>query len=1081
MFEFGTNYRAGSGRRILNIWLAVALVFCLIPPSDARAADEYDGLRAKLADKLTGGSSYDPLDPDIASRIGSIDTSAQTSWDSMDKSSGRTYLWADSASSAISADITRSYSRLKSMAIAYRTAGGALEGNAALLSDMKSALEWLYDNRFNETVTRYDNWWDWEIGVPAALNDTVVLLYDELASSAITDYMNAVEAFSPDPTLLRGDTVSTSSNRVWKANIVAVRGIIVKDGTKIASARDALSDVFDYVDKGPGFYRDGSYIFHDYIPYNGGYGRSLLATLTGMVRLLDGSTWEVTDPDLSHIYQWVYDSYEPLIYKGGMMSMVSGREASREQLQEHVSGQQLIGTIIELSQFAPPSDALAFKQMAKYWLQEDTTRNFYGDAPIYLIVWTKELMNDTAIVPRGELVKHHRYPAMDRLVHLRPGFGFGVSMHSTRVHNFETMHNENLRAHHTSDGMTYLYNNDLTQFSDNFWPTVNAFRLPGTTVLKDSVSLTRRFSDQAWVGGSDIAGLYGVSGMSLHPYNQNLSAKKSWFMFDDEVVALGSDIRSTDGIAVETIVENRKLNGSGSNAFIVDGAAKPSATGWSETMSNTSWAHLAGNVAGSDIGYYFPGTAAVHALRESRTDSWTSINDRPVTSAAMHTNNFLNLWFNHGTNPSGEKYEYVLLPNKTAVQTGDYAAAPDIVVLENTSDVHAVKETGLGIVAANFWNDGVKSVDLITTNRRASVMTHETSGDIEIAVSDPTQLNDGYIELSIARSATGLISADPGITVVQYHPYIKLRADVNGTMGQSLRAKFNLTGTPVPNPVPPGPPAAQDVIIVDNKDKGFASDTAWRSLSNVAGYYGEDYLTDNTSSADPGKWAMWTPYIGKSGNYALYMQWAVASNRPAAAPLEIKDADGIDTYKTVNQKQNGGQWVFIGNYDMEAGTSNTIKILSTNPGYTIADAVKLEYQLVGEAEKLPAVASGAALSQHLDSKASNNLWQKLNATAVSDYVEYEYDVPAPGTYQIQLHAKTNNTRAKFKLYLPQENVYVGTEKDQYASVDGYETFDMGQHTFGSAGTKRFRFIVTGKHASSSGYTLGNDYIKLTAQ
>jgi len=1070
--------------RRIGSWLLVAAIltlatFAIGPVSRASAADEYDGLRDKWKVMLTGGTSYDTNDTDIASRVASISSSGQSAWDSMNKSAGRTYLWSDSASATLSADITRSYSRLRNMAIAFSTTGSTLQGNSTLLSDIKSALDWMYSNRYNEGVTWYDNWWDWEIGSPSALNDITVLLYSQLSSTQVDHYMDAVEAFSPDPTLLRGDTVSTASNRVWKANVVAVRGVIVKSSTKLASARNALSDVFDYVTEGHGFYEDGSYIFHENIPYNGGYGRSLLNNMVEVVELLSGSTWQVTDPDLSNMYEWVYDSFEPLVYKGAMMSMVSGREISRIDLGEHVEGQDLVGTIIRMAQFAPSSNALAYKRMAKYWILSDTSVNFYDSASLYLIGLTKTIMNDSGITPRGELVGHYQFPNMDRVVHLRPGFGFGISMQSTRIHNFEILQNENLRAFHMSDGMTYLYNNDLMQFSDNYWPTVNSYRLPGTTVLKNSTSTTRRFSDQNWVGGASLLGLYGVTGMSLHPYNQELTGKKSWFMFDDEIVALGAGISSTDGITVESVVENRKLNASGDNAFTVDGSVKSTALGWSETMTGTSWAHLAGNVVDSDIGYYFPGTATVKALREEREGSWKEINDRPVTPTTLYENRFLNLWFDHGTNPSGASYSYVLLPNRTAAQTSSYASNPDIAILENSTQAQAVKETVLNVIGANFWEDKTKTVGIITSNRQASVMTKETAMDIEVSVADPTHLNGGVIEIGIAKSGTGLISADSAVTVLQYTPTIKLRVDVKDAHGKTFKAKFSLTGTQSANPAPPALPEPLNVVIVDNADHGFANDTAWKTTSSIAGYNGVDYAMDGTSGADATKWAMWTPHIGQSGYYSLYMRWTDYANRPDAAPLEINYDGGVDTYHTVNQQQNGGEWIFINNYPLAAGTGNYVKLLATDAGYTIADAVKFVRKTMGEAEDMPAMSSsGDALTTHVDSAASSLAWSKLNANASDDYVQYELDVPEAGTYDIRLRTKMNNTRGKFKLYLPQDGAYVGDEQDQYSATDHYSEITLGTYTFATGGTKQFRFIVTGKNASSIGYSLGNDFIKL---
>ncbi|WP_214628491.1 hypothetical protein [Paenibacillus agaridevorans] len=45
--------------------------------------------------------------------------------------------------------------------------------------------------------------------------------------------------------------------------------------------------------------------------------------------------------------------------------------------------------------------------------------------------------------------------------------------------------------------------------------------------------------------------------------------------------------------------------------------------------------------------------------------------------------------FDHGTNPTGQTYSYVLLPGTTSTQVASYASHPDITVLENSSAAHA--------------------------------------------------------------------------------------------------------------------------------------------------------------------------------------------------------------------------------------------------------------------------------------------------------------------------------------------------------------------------------------------------------
>ncbi len=1068
-----------SSRAVLIIGLVLAFIFPG-PVLKVHADDEYDSLREKWKDMLTGGTTYDIDNSNIAPKIAAITSTAQTYWDNMNKSVNRTYLWSDLGSTTESADVTQIYSRIKSMALAYCTRGSALEGNSTLLNDIRGALDWAYTNRYNENLTWYDNWWDWEIGAPKALNDIVVLLYSQLTLNQRTNFMNAVEHFTPT-TLLRGDTISTGANRVWKCTVIAVRGIIVKSSTKIAYARDELSPAFDYVISGDGFYADGSFIQHVAIPYNGGYGTSLLSYVNDLMYLFNGSTWEVTDPDKANILKWVYDSFEPLIYKGAMMDMVRGREISRSGSGDHISGSNVIAAIIRGAQFAPSDDALAFKKMVKYWIQNDTYNNFYSKVGINTIVLAEAIINDVSIAPRNELISYNQFSNMGRVVSLQAGFAFGISMYSSRIHNFESTNNENLKGWHTADGMTYLYNGDLSQFSENFWPTVNSYRLPGTTVLKGTTSTPKRFSDRIWVGGTGL-GQYGVTGMWLHSFEQNLFAKKSWFMFDDEIIALGSDIKSTDNIIVESIVENRKLNSNGNNGFTVNDIAKSTTLGWSETMTDTSWIHLEGNVTGSDIGYYFPETATIKGIREARTGKWSDINAR-ASDFAQYTNNFMTLWFDHGANPTGASYSYVILPNKSVSQVRVYAYNSNITVLENSTDAQAVREDSLNIIGANFWNDTVKTVDIITSNRRASVMTKETSSDIEISVSDPTHLNAGGIDIEINKSATGLISADSGVVVAQYHPTIKFTVNVSGAQGKSFKVKFNLSGTPAPNPDPPPTPIPASLeTIVDNTSAGFAIDTAWETSTGTSGYHGINYAMDGTSTADPTKWAMWTPYIGEPGIYRIYMKWGAHSNRPDAAPLEIKYDGGTDTSRTVNQQINGGVWNYIGDYKLSAGTSNYVKILASDSGYTIADAVRLVRLIVGECEDLTTITStGDTHSDVVDSSASNGKWNKLAGNGANDYVQYELNIPESGTYNIRIRAKKNNTRGKFKLYLPQTGDYVGSEEDQYASADEYVEYTLGNYTFTTSGAKQFRLVVTGKNASSIGYTLGNDYIKLTKQ
>lgn len=908
-------------KRLFFVLTLGLIVSMFLPTTYIHAAEgemseqqSYEKMRLKWFNRLTGNDQYNPDDPHIAAYVenlvSKVTNNQQTGfWDTLNRSKDRKYLWSDLTSTSDSSDVSNNYYRLKDMAYAYVMKGSVLYQNEELRDDIIEGLDWMYVNRYNENQPQYGNWWNWEIGAPGALKDLLVLMYNDLTETQLANYMNAIDEFVPNSTdrVRFPGVIETGANRTDKALIVTVRGIVGKNADKIAEARDALSREFKYTTSGDGFYEDGSFIQHNYIAYTGSYGSVLVDGLSNLLYLLRETPWEVTDPNASNVYYWAIDSFAPLMYKGAMMDMVRGRAISRQNSTDHTTGRSITLSLLRLAEGLPPEQALEIKSMAKEWIQADTTfDDYYKGLNIYDIILAKKLMNDSSIKQQGDIAKNQVFGAMDRVVHHRPTFAFGISMSSKRIANFEYINGENKKGWYTGEGMTYLYDHDLTQFSNDYWPTVDMFRLPGTTTDGSKGTLQNDYyylNSKTWVGGASLNGMYGAAGMEIELENSTLTGKKSWFMFDDEIVAVGSGITGNDNQKAETIVENRQLNNNGDNRLIVNEESKPNESGWQETLDKVNWAHLQGNVANSDIGYFFPKDSEVSALRESRSGSWSDIN--VDGSKDQITRHYLSLAFDHGVNPDGASYEYVLLPGKSSEATNQYAQKPDIEIIENSVKAHAVKERDLGILAANFFESTPHKIDFIRSYGPASVVVQEKDDEITLSVSDPTQ-TQSQIKLDLGRVSLQVISQDNTVKVTDFESYTELEIDVSNSKGKThtLKLKIDEEAGELPEEILP-----TEIVL--------AQDELYLNSTNFGVAVTAKVLPENAWVKDI-KWSSSDPSVAtvndkgyvaavSEGTAIITAQSVRDSNVKTQIPVTVEDMEGFHIPIADAYVQSGGQ------------------------------------------------------------------------------------------------------------------------------------------------------------------------------
>ncbi len=121
--------------------------------------------------------------------------------------------------------------------------------------------------------------------------------------------------------------------------------------------------------------------------------------------------------------------------------------------------------------------------------------------------------------------------------------------------------------------------------------------------------------------------------------------------------------------------------------------------------------------------------------------------------------------------------------------------------------------------------------------------------------------------------------------------------------------------------------------------------------------------------------------------------------------------------------------------------------------------------------------SGAKTAVSNDAGCSGGKCAFLGARTSGPYVTYRADVPA-GRYSVQLRTKKWVSRGMFQLAVaeaaPEGFANVGEPTDLYAPSATFETVTLGEVVFTKAGSKYFRFTVTGKNPQSRGYVLALD-------
>ncbi|HCW9371858.1 TPA: polysaccharide lyase 8 family protein [Staphylococcus aureus] len=744
---------------------------------------DYEKLRNIWLDVNYGYDKYDENNPDMKKKFEATENEAEKLLKEMKTESDRKYLWESSKDlDTKSADMTRTYRNIEKISEAMKHKNTKLKTDENK-TKVKDALEWLHKNAYgkepdkkvadltsnfkNKTSRNTNlNWWDYEIGTPRALTNTLILLQEDFTDEEKKKYTAPIKTFAPDSDKILSSVGKSEpakgGNLVDISKVKLLESIIEEDKDMMKKSIDSFNTVFTYAQNSAtgkernGFYKDGSYIDHQDVPYTGAYGVVLLEGISQMMPMIKETPFNDSNQNDTTLKSWIDDGFMPLIYKGEMMDLSRGRAISRENETSHSASATVMKSLLRLSDTMDKSTKAKYKKIVKTSVESDSSYKQTDYLSSYSdISKMKSLMEDSTISTNGLTQQLKIYNDMDRVTYHNKGldFAFGLSMTSKNVARYESINGENLKGWHTGAGMSYLYNSDVKHYRDNFWATADMKRLAGTTTLdnEEPKSTDVKKSSKTFVGGTKFDDQHASIGMDFENQDKTLTAKKSYFILNDKIVFLGTGIKSTDSSKNPvTTIENRKAN---DYKLYKDDTQTTN----SDNQETNSLFLESTNSTQNNIGYHFLNESKITVKKESHTGKWSDINKSQKD--IQKTDEYYEVTQKHSNTDS--KYAYVLYPGLS--KDVFKSKASKVTVVKQEDDFHVVKDNE-SVWAGINYSDSAKTFEINNTKVEVKakgmfILTKKDDNTYECSFYNPESTNSvSDIESKISMTVYSIIN-----------------------------------------------------------------------------------------------------------------------------------------------------------------------------------------------------------------------------------------------------------------------------------------------------------------------------------
>lgn len=425
--------------------------------------------------------------------------------------------------------------------------------NKVNYNKIENYLNKFIDCHYSITHKQFDNWWDFQIGIPLVLLDAIILLEKNLSFKVREKCFSSIKHF------VKFDSNNTGANLLDKSFVTLVISSYEEDVETQDLMIENLNNVYSFVKNGDGFYNDGGFIQHYDIPYLGGYGQVLVERTRDYLYLIK-DTKLLSKVNKKKILSILDGNVLRFIYNGAIADLTLGRGSSRDGNSSSKQGLLILTNLLIIYNCLNRTEKI--EQVMEQILLNFEFKNGASILSSFEQKYIAKYIENVEF--ENPIVKHENdfISSMLESVHIREDFAFYVGLTSDYISSFEYGNGENKSGWYMHAGSSWLVLKGIENFSNTFYATVDMLRLAGTTTDCKSGKLKPwhgYYNKSDYVGGI-TDGKNGFSSMELEMKEitgSNLKSHKSYFQIDESLFFMGSKINKSD---CETIIENRQVN-----------------------------------------------------------------------------------------------------------------------------------------------------------------------------------------------------------------------------------------------------------------------------------------------------------------------------------------------------------------------------------------------------------------------------------------------------------------------------------------------------------------------------------------